>query len=553
MATTGVSSLFVPVEAEAREGLGQPPFTKPFVAPKKRRNESYRLRQSAAIDEKQQELPRHETNGDEEAFANKIGNYSKNLPHNELGEVDVEAYDALVKATQSGRFEDAEAIPLGGNFGLLNPLGGLTYNISGPDTAATGVGVPPSVTSSRLAYEAAELYWMAALRDVPFAHWDTSPLVAEAINDLSQFRERNQNRELLPRTLTPDTLFRPSYPGVLEGPKVSQFLYQPFNYDAISVDPRISNPLPGSDVLTDYDEWLSNQRGNQSLGQTPSFSDARYPYKGRDLGQIAGNDSIYSVYYRAALVLNGLLGFGRGFDAGNPYNGTRKQIGFASFGLAHLLQLVARAPQAERGTWYQKWQVHRMLRPQKFGGLVHNVLTGAADYPIDPLGELTSSPVMDHVFQSNKRRNQERGLSADGTYLLPHRSSFGAPPHPSYPAGHAISAGACVTVLKAWFDEDLELPRNALKQPNADGTRLDTYRVGADGPPLTIGGELNKLAVNLSWGRNWAGVHWSSDNLAGNLQGQEIAIRILRELRETYPEPFGGLSLTKFDGTKVTV
>ncbi len=28
----------------------------------------------------------------------------------------------------------------------------------------------------------------------------------------------------------------------------------------------------------------------------------------------------------------------------------------------------------------------------------------------------------------------------------------GSPTHPSYGAGHATVAGACVTILKAWFD-----------------------------------------------------------------------------------------------------
>ena len=34
----------------------------------------------------------------------------------------------------------------------------------------------------------------------------------------------------------------------------------------------------------------------------------------------------------------------------------------------------------------------------------------------------------------------------------------GCPTHPSYGAGHATVAAACVTILKAWFDESFVFP-----------------------------------------------------------------------------------------------
>jgi hypothetical protein len=82
---------------------------------------------------------------------------------------------------------------------------------------------------------------------------------------------------------------------------------------------------------------------------------------------------------------------------------------------------------------------------------------------------------------------------------------------------------------------------------------VDLYVVGVDGPQLTVGGELNKLAHNLSLGRDMSGVHWRPDDIQGNCQGEEVAIRILREARATLPEPFGGFMFTKFDGTTTTI
>ncbi len=40
-----------------------------------------------------------------------------------------------------------------------------------------------------------------------------------------------------------------------------------------------------------------------------------------------------------------------------------------------------------------------------------------------------------------------------GAWLLPQVYPEGSPLHPSYGAGHASVAGACVTMMKALFDE----------------------------------------------------------------------------------------------------
>ncbi|PYX94853.1 MAG: hypothetical protein DMG67_00530 [Acidobacteria bacterium] len=69
-------------------------------------------------------------------------------------------------------------------------------------------------------------------------------------------------------------------------------------------------------------------------------------------------------------------------------------------------------------------------------------------------------------------------------------------------------------------------------------------------------GELNKLAANISEGRNMSGVHWRiSDNLLGMLLGEQVAIEILSEAARTYAgiNNFKGWSLTKFDGTTILI
>ena len=48
-------------------------------------------------------------------------------------------------------------------------------------------------------------------------------------------------------------------------------------------------------------------------------------------------------------------------------------------------------------------------------------------------------------------------------------------------------------------------------------------------PSHCLKAKLNKLAANISIGRNWAGVHYYSDYKESLLMGEEIALGILEE------------------------
>src|SRR5581483_2700872 len=136
------------------------------------------------------------------------------------------------------------------------------------------------------------------------------------------------------------------------------------------------------------------------------------------------------------------------------------------------------------------------------------------------------------------------------SYLLPQAFPEGSPLHPSYGAGHATVAGASVTILKAVFDESYVIPNPVVA--SADGLSLVPY-TGPDADRLTVGGELNKLAANVAMGRNFGGIHWRTDYANSILLGEEVAIRMLMDLKLTYNEEFEGYTFTKFDGTRITV
>lgn len=138
-------------------------------------------------------------------------------------------------------------------------------------------------------------------------------------------------------------------------------------------------------------------------------------------------------------------------------------------------------------------------------------------------------------------------VQANGNALLPQAYVEGCPLHPSYPAGHAAIAGACVTILKALFEEtDLV---SGTVTPSADGLSLVPY----DAAALTLGGELNKLAYNQIMGRNWAGIHYRSDADGGLALGETVAMCFLQDQVNTFTETFPGFSFTKFDGTPVSI
>ncbi|MEO1704330.1 MAG: bromoperoxidase, partial [Pseudomonadota bacterium] len=71
--------------------------------------------------------------------------------------------------------------------------------------------------------------------------------------------------------------------------------------------------------------------------------------------------------------------------------------------------------------------------------------------------------------------------------------------------------------------------------------------------PLTLEGELNKLAANISIGRNMAGVHYFSDYYDSLRMGEAIAIGMLEEQALCYPTDDFVLSIPTFDGDLVRI
>jgi hypothetical protein len=305
------------------------------------------------------------------------------------------------------------------------------------------------------------------------------------------------------------------------------------------VDQRYRVPPTGVDYLTTYPEWLVLQTGVPPFRPPVYDPTPRYIYNGRSLAEWVHYDFLHQAFHNAALILlnqtpDSILNSNPYLNPTNPYKSTKVETGFSTFGAPHVCCLLARATEsALKAAWFQKWLVHRRLRPEAFGGRVHQTQTGAAKYPVHP--ELMNSAALSNLF------------AATGTYLLPQSYPEGCPLHPSYPAGHATVAGACSVMLKAFFDETQILTNCVVA--NGDGTKLEPLQDVA----LTVGGEVNKLAFNIAIGRNFAGIHYRSDAEASFGLGEEVAIALLQDWIRTYNEDFTGFSFTRLDGTPVSI
>jgi hypothetical protein len=479
------------------------------------------------------------TNGDEELYPNKIGNYSKGLPHQSNGEVVLSAYNALLTALNTGNPDAFEQVPMGGTIKLTNPQSGLAFDLEGKDCFSFVQPPPPPFASKEIGAEIAENYWMAILRDVPYSEYETNPIAAAAAADLTQFGADFKGAKDTNGQVTPRVLFRGLTAGDTVGPYLSQFFYQPCHFGANEISQKIRTVRGiadgGANYLTDFASWLSIQNGASPSSGAIYDPVPRYMRNGRDIGEWVHIDVLFQAYFQAFLVIAGL---GTPVDAGNPYRNSATQIGFGTFGGPHIATLLCEvSTRALKAVWNQKWFVHRRLRPEVFAERVDRTAYHGANYPVHS-----------EILSSVTTGTRLGGYLPAGNAFLPQAFPEGSPTHPSYGAGHATVAGACVTILKAWFDENFVIPNPV--EPDTTGQVLVPYTGTTN---LTVGGELNKIAANVALGRNTAGVHWRSDATQSMLLGEKLAISVLKDQKLAYNEQFDGFSLTKFDGTTITV
>jgi hypothetical protein len=467
--------------------------------------------------------------GDDDRYPDRRASFSKTMPHNDIGEVDPDAYRKWLAIVASGDFGAFEHVPraVGAVERLNNPQATYATDLLGIDSAALSLVPPPTFASRTMAAEMAELYWQALMRDIAFRDFVSHPLAQAAVSDLAAIGFAQ---------LQPANLFRGDTSGERTGPLVSQFLWRNIPYGLQTVEQRFIVPSRGQSFLTTFDAWLACQRGAKARATLRFDGAPRYISSYRELIEYVHRDFSFQPFMNAALIALG-MGGDRGdavLSPTNPYRGSATQFGDITLGNKNLLTLLAEASLlGQKASYYYKWQVHRRARPEVVGARIDVRLGGRKSYDLHPA-----------IFESE---GLARVKGEYGSWLLPQAYPEGSPTHPSYPAAHAVNAGACVTVLKAFLDERYVIPDPI--EATADGARLEPWR----GAELTLGGEIGKLASNIALARNAAGVHFRSDSIEGLKLGEEVALGLLAETSLTYSERFDGFVLSRFDGTRVRI
>lgn len=608
-----------------------------------------RIRVDAAALAAGRDHPDHQANGDEQRYAsaNYPMNFTKGLHHNYATGLVENAgeFEAFRTAIDNGFVEPfSSRVPVP-RAKLRRkweaPTAGLVYDLQGPDAQAVTMPPAPALCTDELTFEMAEVYELALLRDEPLNRFDSgggSAKLTTAINRLNAMQYATDGFPGRPRKtdetglLDRQTVFRGSSPGVEMGPYLSQFMIigngNPsqglITYGAQQINQRVPRADKDDDYMMAWDDWYQVQQGYEVRDQPDPCGprnpgqffpgDRRFIYTPRDLATYVHVDQLYQAYLNACLIL---LSNGTPFDPGfgilsggaermlhDPTNGIHVDLnagGFALWGGPHILSLLTEvATRGLKAVRYQKFNTHIRARPEVLAARIHMAeeietrfpsLCGCFTGMAKDLGTL-----LDEIGDYN----QAHPRGGARTALLPMAFEEGSPMHPAYGAGHATVAGACVTILKAFFDtsavyaringvagfygkeriakalhEGCEVDAGAYQVMNSGkdiefkvcGTfklvEKDKERFAAFYPnpenkdpsccPLTLEGELNKLAANISIGRNMAGVHYFSDYYDSLRMGEEVAIGILEEQALCYPTDPCVMSVPTFDGEVIRI
>lgn len=492
----------------------------------------YKMRKHTAKYEKSKLIHgQREVNCDETYVPEYRGMFSKTLPHTDQGTVDTKAYKIMQQALLQRSVKLMTNIPQSGIRKLVQPMTAYSVNLIGPSPSSIPMPPPPSISSNEGASEMVELYWFQLFRDSPLHNIKDSPLIDEAIAELNKLIDYKA-----PKPVNKHNIFRGLGDGELFGPYISQLMY-------------IDTPMWPGDCLSKYnlpirsninnrmitkEDYLAVQNGFVPEGPITLSNDKTYLTTPRDLGYSVLNDLPAQWYSLAA---KRLINIGAKFSPRNPYlnkpldNTMESFVNWSQNDLNACLE--AGCQIGLTCAWYNKWCMFRRSRPESFGNQVEQVrLTGKNPCHIQK--QLLKSNVLQKI------------LELQGNYYLAQCAPEGSPAHPSYPAGHAVFSGVGCTIIKAFLQNDWIFQNPVV--PSDDGKTLVPIH-----DKLRLDHELNKLANNVATGRNMNGFHYRSDGHESILLGEKIAILILQDWIERYPENNASFKFNGYMGDEIVI
>ena len=511
--------------------------------------------------------------------------FSKTLVHDE--DTGFAKKDHILKVVKAQEKADKESLKDLENLVPSDkraPLTGITadnsYNLMGMDSFLPTSNKFYTITSKKGLFEMAEVYVKSLVRDIAFCDFNEKNRNVEKYERwLNEFGEINITAPMEldisknKKHINFKTFLRGNGKDELTGPYISQFLYLPFAYGNNVVHQKyFSEPDNVSSVTSQG--WRQIQNGEISTEGAKSLLNQdqksfKYCHTPRVLGSMVHRDPLYQFYYNAALVaLQNDIKL-QGFD--NIINKDNfRSTEWTSSGNPDVFASIAHvALGALRVAWYHKYGVAMKIRPEVYAQRIQLAYEKDDQFVKNVEGLRTlkvkcDENYMQELLQEVSEKNNEllgKVNNNNRNYYLNLQYPEGSPTHPSHPAGHACVAGACCTVLKAMFqchkknfDQKLPWPRDAMH--SIDGDELVNF---GKNHKMTIVGEFNKLASNISLGRDFAGVHYRADGDYGMAIGEQYAISYLTDKCKEYYESkdksglFKGFFLEKFDGTKVVI
>ena len=359
--------------------------------------------------------------------------FTKGLPHNDLGEVDRNAFGALLTALASGAASDLAAVPVGTpGARLVNSRAGFNFSLIGQDSQGLVVPAAPGFSSAETGADMVEAYWAAMTRDVPFANYSTDATIAQAAAGCPRNRATP--------VLTPEVLLGQSVSRGLpwcayRALAVTQFFWMPLIFGAYSNEQVLKPPLAGVDYSASYADWLLNQRGGGG-GPTAAGTTPRYISNARDLSR--------------ALQLDVQLGV----DSSTSCR-------LSSISIACRCRAIHRCRRSRETTMrdstssaapcsrvWSEWRPSRRCNPCS-GRSGKSTVASARKYHARPRAQ----PHHRSSDVSSVQRSAQ--LGGDRRDLQPQRHVLaaaslekgGCPIHPAYPSAHGVNTGAAITLI----------------------------------------------------------------------------------------------------------
>lgn len=440
-----------------------------------------------------------------------------------------------------GAFADAEQSQL---LVDLPEGGGPSY----PARRAAGPSSPvppaPELGSDELAADMAELYAAVLSRGFPLARLKGDEPKAEGLAgmlaELSWFRPDGRpeavaaQRRWASRAGRMDgrMLFRGTAPGCGDGPYLSQFM------------------LRGAGTPGDVAQGLISVGANQIEQRIREKGGGRFVGQLSDLALRARTSPLQQPFLNAALIL---LAEGATGDYGlESCPDSNLSKGSVPSVMTAITAMVGRATVAASAA-----------EPRMPPDALALVAALSASGEGARLGDAEAAA------EQHVRKLVRAGREGRGGTLLHRMKARKLPQGGGGQPGITVATvvGACVTVMKGLFElfdgpdswEPLRLDRVGhgrmrevlVTDPRSGGLRL-TDIAGTEPQPLTLEGELNKVAANIAYGRMADGAMLYSDLHDGLRLGETLALDFLTEQLAECPDA-AQVRLLGFDGRRIVV